>query len=229
MMRIGLTLTGVLVLAACGGTSTPMVESAPERTYQSSFGVLSVPGLPSNEDLATYPTAVRATTTAFIQRNANAGPNFVGPTGVATYIGSFAAVVVDDNTPANVVQGYLSGNVTLNANFIESAMSGSVTGTVTQIAATLVDGGAVSTTGELGISLGVENKALSGQLSGDLVVDGEDVVLSATIAGTLAEEFGNEAIGSFLGTAGYPNDSSNDVDSLTGVIVTKCANVCFGD
>jgi hypothetical protein len=221
MMRIGLTFTGVLLLTACGGASTSMEESVPERTYQTSNGLLTGVVLPSNEDLASYPSAVRATATAFVQRNENAEPNTLGPTGAATYTGSFAAVVVDDNTAANVVQGYLSGDVTLNANFIESAMSGSVTGAVTEVAATFVEGGSVSTTGDLGISLDVFQKQLSGQLSGDLVVDGEDVVISATIAGTLIAETGDEIIGALLGTAAYPNDDGNSVDSLSGVIVTQ--------
>ncbi len=126
-------------------------------------------------------------------------------------------MVVDDDTPANIEQGFLTGDVTLNANFIESAMSGSVNGTVTEIAATLVDGGAVRTSGNLDISLGVNNKALGGQLSGDLIVDGEDIVIKATVAGTLAGEFGDEAFGSFLGTATNPDGR----DRLTGVIVTR--------
>ncbi|WP_273508637.1 hypothetical protein [Planktotalea frisia] len=220
MKRIVLTLMSVSFLSACNASSmneTSMQGSAPERTYQESFGLLIVTGLPSNGDLATYPSAVRATTREFIQRNENASPNFNGPTGSATYKGSFAAVVVDDDTPANIEQGFLTGDVTLNANFIESAMSGSVNGTVTEIAATLVDGGAVRTSGNLDISLGVNNKALGGQLSGDLIVDGEDIVIKATVAGTLAGEFGDEAFGSFLGTATNPDGR----DRLTGVIVTR--------
>lgn len=204
MRMIALLGLAATTLAGCGG------GSGDEGEFTLSNGVLTGIELPSEADLAEFPTEVQTLVNDFQFRNENSDlPSNVPISGTAGYGGVLGFTVESDGEVFAVV----TGDLELSADW-DNPFGDLVTGTVSNLSGEDAEGEPLTISNTLEIDAPINGSEINGSIEGDLELESEIYNLDGNISGSFAGDGATGLLGETHGTVTNPDAS---VDEFFGI------------